>query len=607
MLFGTLIVEAQSVKIDVNAPNIVEEGEVFKIVYTVNKKCNDLRITQVPGMQITGRMQGSSMSSVWTNGSNVTKYAYTFTYTMVPLKAGKYTLPAATATIGGKTYKSDEINLEVIESSNKNSQASSASSSSASSSQNSGEQVRSESRVTKDNLVAKTEFNRRTVYIGEPLRLTMGLYYNVALSNITDVKFPDFKGFMVQEIKGPDKIVPKRVKYNNSIYYNAMIRKVLLYPQQVGDIKIDPFQIECLVREQVSSGDDFMDSFFGNVTTSKITRTSNPVTIHVRPLPKKGQPADFSGAVGDFSVSSSVSSDTVKANDAITYKFKVSGRGNIKLLTKPDIKFPADFEVYDPKITKNINSDASGMYGTVTYEYLVIPRYAGNFSIPKVKFSFFKTSDAKYHTVTAKGYNIRVGRNPNAQASSNNQPVVQSFNKQDIKTLGSDIRYIKTGNLKLRDRSSYFYGTSLFWWAFIFPLILFILGSIVNRRRIAANSDIVRVKNRAANKMSIKRMKAALKAMKAHDSGLFYEEVLKALWGYMSYKLNIDMVKLNRDNISDKLKDHGVSDDIIRDFINILDDCEFAQYAPDADKASEMEKIYARGIKEITLLDKVIK
>ena len=606
MLFGTLFVQAQDVKIDVNAPNIVEEGEVFKIVYTVNKKCDDLKITQVSGMQITGRMQGSSMSSVWTNGSNVTKYVYTFTYTMVPLKVGKYSLPAAIAKVGDKTYKSDEIKLEVVESSNSNSQAS-RNSNSYDSSKNSDSKNGSENNANGNNLIAKSEINKKTVYIGEPLRLTMGLYYNVALSNITNVKFPDFKGFMVQEIKGPDKIIPKRVRYNNSIYNNAEIRKVLLYPQQTGDIKIDPYKIECLVRERATSGDDFMDSFFGNVTSKRVMRESNPLTIHVKTLPSVGKPTDFSGAVGHFSVSSSVSTDTIKANDAITYKFKVSGRGNIKLLTKPEIKFPADFEVYDPKVTKNIKNDASGMSGAVTYEYLVIPRYAGNFSIPKVKFSYFNTSDKKYHTVFAKGYDIRVGRNANAELNLNNQPVVESFNKQDIKTIGSDIRYIKTGNLNLRDKSGYFYGTSLFWWAFIFPLILFLLGSIVNRRRIAVNSDIVRVKNRAANKMSIKRMKAALKAMKADDSSLFYEEVLKALWGYMSYKLNIDRVMLSRDNISDKLKEHGTSDDMVEDFIRILDDCEFAQYAPDAANTSEMEKIYERGLKEITLLDKVIK
>ncbi|MFA6807102.1 MAG: BatD family protein, partial [Bacteroidales bacterium] len=563
MLFGTLFVQAQDVKIDVNAPNIVEEGEVFKIVYTVNKKCDDLKITQVSGMQITGRMQGSSMSSVWTNGSDVTKYVYTFTYTMVPLKVGKYSLPAAIAKVGDKTYKSDEIKLEVIESSNNNSQASSSSTSN-DSSNNSDNRSRTESKANRNNLIAESEINRKTVYIGEPLKLTMGLYYNVALSNITNVKFPDFKGFMVQEIKGPDKIVPKRVKYKNSIYNNAEIRKVLLYPQQTGDIKIDSYQIECVVREQVADGDDFMDSFFGNVTSTRVMRASNPLTVHVKPLPTMGKPADFSGAVGQFSVSSSVSTDTIKANDAITYKFKVSGSGNIKLLTKPEIKFPADFEVYDPKVTKNIKNDDSGMSGTVTYEYLVIPRYAGHFSIPEVKFSYFNTSDKKYNTLLAKGYDIRVGRNANAQLNSNNQPVVESFNQQDIKTIGSDIRYIKTGNLNLRDKSGYFYGTSLFWWAFIFPLILFLLGSIVNRRRIAANSDIVRVKNRAANKMSIKRMKAASKAMKANDSSLFYEEVLKALWGYMSYKLNIDRVMLSRDNISDKLKEHGTSDEMIK-------------------------------------------
>ena len=302
-----------------------------------------------------------------------------------------------------------------------------------------------------------------------------------------------------------------------------------------------------------------------------------------------------------------LSADTINANEAITYKVIFSGRGNLKLLQAPTVNFPLDFESYEPKATKDIQTTEQGMVGNVTYEWVVIPRYSGEYKIPAIRFSYFDTQSNSYKTISGKEYSIYVRKG----VEKSNEGIagvnsVQSFKKEDIRQVGEDIRYLKTGSLRLQKAGVRFFGTWSYWLSLLLPLVIFIVGALLNRRRIKANADVARVKNKAATKMARKRLKVAAIAMKNQNAEQFYEETLKALWGYMSYKLNIDRAELSRDNINELLLRKGVSEELQKEFIQILDTCEYARYAPGSDSNQEMDKVYVQSIEVITKLDKAI-
>ena len=330
-----------------------------------------------------------------------------------------------------------------------------------------------------------------------------------------------------------------------------------------------------------------------------------PVNVTVKSLPEEGKPLGFSGTVGNVTMTTSVSADSLKTNDALTYKITFKGTGNLKLIKAPEVNFPPDFEVYDPKTTSDVRTVKNGTTGTVTFEYLVIPRFAGDYTVPAVRYSFFDTSSKTYKTLNGKEYKIHVEKGRD-DGTSSGAAAVQSFKKEDVRMLGEDIRYIKTGNSRLKEKGVHYYGTSAFWLSYLVPFVLFVAGMFLNRQRIKANADLVRVKSKTANKMAQKRLRAAAAAMKAANSESFYEEVLKAMWGYVSYKLNIAASNLNRDNISEILTKRGVDAALIQNFIDVLDNCEFARYAPDSGKNEEMDKVYRSSLEVITKLDKAI-
>lgn len=601
---GLLLVSSLSFGQDVSfvasAPNIVEVGEQFRLAYAINKKGSNLQVPTLDGFNLLmGPSTSSSTSFSSINGQVSQSVAYTYTYVLEGTKEGNYTVAPATIVIDGKQYKSNVLTIQVVKGGGNASQGRGQSSESA--------QVENAESVNANSLFVRVDVSRRSLYIGESVVATVKVYSKVNLVNFGRNKFPSFSGFLAEEMPTPERIELVRETYDGQIYNTGVIRKMLLFPQHTGEITIEPFELECIVREKLSNTRNFFDDFFGNYRDVKVARKSPPIRIEVKELPTQGKPLGFSGTVGNIAMSTSVSTDTIKANDAITYKIVFSGSGNLKLIEKPNINFPPDFEVYDPKITKDIKNGVGGMTGMVTFEYLIIPRYSGDYKIPAMSYSFFNPQTASYKTLQGEEYNIHVLKGAEKGSGSLANTGVQSFKKEDVKMLGEDIRYIKTGNLGLHAQNTRFYGTIFYLLAFLIPLVLFILGMIVTRRRIKANADIVRVKNKAANKMARKRMKVAEIAMKNHNGESFYDEVLKSMWGYVSYKLNIDRAELNKENISDLLKKKGVDDTLINDFIEVLNVCEFARYAPGSDSAQEMDKIYANGIGIITKLDKAIR
>lgn len=600
LFFTSLTVWGQGVEFEASAPSVVEVGEQFRLTYSLNRKGTNLQVPTLEGFNLLmGPSTGSSSSFSSINGKVTQSVSYTYTYVLEGTKEGTFQIPPATVTVEGKEYRSNTLSVEVVKGSGNNANRSGRRGEPA-------EQSEGNVAVNENNLFVKVDVSRRNLYIGESLVATIKVYSKVNLVSFGRTKFPSFDGFLAEDIPTPQQIELVRETYNGEIYKVGVLRKVLLFPQHTGEITIEPFEVECIVRQQLASSRSFFDDFFGNYRDIKALRLSRPVKINVRELPVAGRPAGFSGTVGNISMRTSLSADTIRANDALTYKVTFSGVGNLKLFSAPVVNFPTDFESYEPKVTKDIKTGENGMSGTVTYEYVLIPRYAGEYRIPAVTFSYFDPAAHSYRSISGESYDIHVLKG-NVNTSGDNTTAVQSFKKEDVRQLGQDIRFIRTGDLQLRPKGGNFFGTTIYWLAFIIPFLLFVIGAILNRRRIEANADLVRVKNKTANKMARKRMKSAAAAMKNRNTEQFYEEVLKALWGYVSYKLNIDMAELNRDNISDILQRKSVDSTLIQDFITVLDTCEFARYAPAANPSQEMDQVYENGIAIITKLDKAIK
>ena len=605
LLFISNIVYSQDVEFKASAPTVVETDEQFRLSFSVNKEGENLKVPTLEGFELLMGPSTSHSSSISIiNGKTTKNVSYTYTYLLAASKPGVYKIKPATIVVDGKTYSSNELTIEVVKAST-NRQT------------NSGQtggyddeerHAQSSAAINEKNLFVKVDVSRKNLYLGESMVATLKIYSKVDLANLGRSKFPSFSGLLVEEMPMPQHIELTRETYNGEIYHVGTLRKVLLFPQHTGEIVIEPFELECIVRQRMTGGgNSFFDDFFGNYRDVRVMRRSSPITINVKELPQAGKPVGFSGTVGNISMSTSISADTINANEAITYKINFSGNGNLKLMTSPTIDFPLDFEVYDPKENKNVSTSVNGMSGNVSFEYVIIPRYSGDYKIPAVKYSYFDPKSKSYKAIVGKEYNIHVRKGAEKTVMEGGDAnVIQSFKKEDIRQVGSDIRYIKTGDLKLSPKGIHFYGTLSYWLSLLIPAVLFLLAIFLNRQRIKANADVVRVKNKAATKMARKRLKQASTAMKNHNSEQFYDEVLKALWGYMSYKLNIDRAELNRENISGILLSKNVGEELNNEFIGLLDTCEFARYAPGSNSDQEMDKVYTHSIDVITRLDKCL-
>ena len=595
-VIGGAKVFAQETKFTASAPSVVEVGEQFRLSFVLNKQGENLQVPTLQGFDLlAGPSLSTSFNTSIINGKMEQSSEYTYTYVLEAREEGEYTVAPATITVDGKEYKSSPLKIKVIKGSDKPKGNNNASSSGI-------REDRGSSTITDDDLFLRMEVSRNSLYVGESLTATLKVYARVNLVDVQGKKIPPFDGFLTEDVKIP-QIRLEREEYNGKIYDRVgVLQKTILFPQHAGTLTIDPYELICVVRQRVAGrSNSIFDDFFGQSRDVRVICKSKPVKITVKPLPEAGKPLGFSGMVGTLAMTTSTSTDTLRANDALTYKVVLRGTGNMKLLEAPKISFPHDFDVYDPKVIKDIN----GTSGTVTFEYLVIPRYAGEYKIPAVQYSYFDPQSGTYKILTGKEYTVRVAKG-NESGQGTGEAALQSFKKEDVRMLGQDIRYIKTGKSDLRQRGVQYFATMEYWLSFLIPFVLFVVGMILNRRRIKANADLVRVKSKTANKMAQQRLRAASVAMKDGNSELFYQEVLNALWGYVSYKLNISASELNRDNISEHLTRRGADTTLIQGFIEVLDHCEYARYAPGANQDEEMDKVYKDSLSIIMKLDKAI-
>ena len=599
-VIGIGSVLAQDVEFKVSAPSVVEVGEQFRLEYVLTQQGENLKLPTLKGFELlAGPSMSTSFSMSSVNGKTTTTSEYTYTFVLSASEEGEFTITPATITVDGKEVKSDAVTIKVVKGSSQHQQSATQG--------GRREEVREGTSIKKDDIFLRLELSRNSLYVGESLVATLKIYTRVGLSGFGRSKFPPFDGFFAEEMKVPQTVEFNREEYNGQVYDVGILQQTVLFPQHAGTLSIDAFELECIVRQRLSRGgrsffDDFFDSNYRNV---RVMTKSSPVQVKVNSLPEEGKPLGFTGTVGKITMTTSISTDSLMVNDALTYKVTFKGTGNLKMIKAPAIEFPPDFEVYDPKTTSNVSTSTGGMSGTVTFEYLIIPRFAGDYTIPAIEYPVFDSATKKYKTLRGQEYHVSVakGRENSTDTGSSS---VQSFRKEDVRVLGEDIRYIKTGNIRLREKGVHYYGTTAYVLSFLIPALLFLIGMLLNRQRIKANADLVRVKSKTANKMAQKRLRMAAVALKAGNAESFYEEVLKAMWGYVSYKLNVEASNLNRDNINEILTKRNIDSALIQQFIELLDTCEFARYAPDSAKNEEMDKVYKNSLQVITKLDKAI-
>ena len=583
---------ADEITFTANAPEVVVSGDQFRLSYTVNsQKVRDFRAPSIQGFEV---LMGPSRSTQYQNYNGVVTNSITFTYILMAEKEGTYKIPGATIVADGNNYTSNSVEIKVLPPDQSSSNAGSGRASSSRNQANSG-------KITDKELFMLATVNKTSAYEQEAILLTYKIYTQVNLTGLNgDV--PDLKGFHTQEVELPNQKTFTLEHYNGRNYNTTVWRQFVLFPQQTGKIEIPSVTFEGTVSQRVASADPF-DAFFNGGNYINITKNlvTPKLAIDVKALPA-GKPSNFSGGVGEFTLSSSISTQELKTNDAVTIKLVISGTGNMKLINTPEVGFPQDFEIYDPKVENKFNLTRNGLAGNKVIEYLAIPRHAGTYTIPPIEFSYFDLKSQSYKTLKTDAYTLNV-----AKGEGNSDQVVANFtSKEDLKVLGQDIRYIKTGETRLTKKDDYFFGSMSYYMWYIIPLALFIAFMMAYRKQAMENANVAKVRTKKANKVATKRMKNAGKLLAEKKSEAFYDEVLKALWGYISDKLSMPVSQLSKDNIEEELQKHQVADDLIKEFINNLNECEFARYAP-GNQDEKMDKIYSSAIDVISKMENSIK
>ncbi|CCZ69279.1 BatD family protein [Bacteroides gallinaceum] len=582
-----------------DAPEVVVSGDQFRLTFTVNtQKVKDFLAPSIKGFDVLmGPTRSQQSSTQIINGKVSSSSSITYTYILMAGKEGTYTIPAASIEVDGEKVFSNALTIKVLppDQTAGNSQANQGGGGSSSSrGQIAG------SRITDKDLFITATASKTTVYEQEAILLTYKVYTSVNLRQLME-DMPDMKGFQMQEIQLPQQKQYSMEHYNGRNYNTIIWRQYVLFPQQTGKLEIPAVTFDGVVAQQTISDDPF-DAFFngGGYIEVKKKIVAPKVVINVKPLPVK--PANFSGGVGEFTMTSSINAKEVKTNDAVTIKLTIKGAGNMKLITSPEVKFPEDFEVYDPKVTNNFDVSRAGLSGTQTIEYLAIPRHAGNFTIPPVEFVYFDLKSQSYKTLKTEAYDLKVEK-----GKGNADQVIADFtNKENVKVLGQDVRFIKLGDTTLTPKGEVFFGTMGYWLGYLIPFIVFVALVVFFRKQAAENANVAKVKTKKANKVATKRMKLAGKLLAENKKNEFYDEVLKALWGYISDKLSIPVSQLSKDNIEAELTKHGVAEDVTKTFINALNECEFARYAP-GDENEAMDKVYATSVDAIGKMENSIK
>ena len=599
IIYHFSLLTSMSQTLTASAPSHVSVGEQFRLTYTINtQNVSDFRAGNIPEELevLIGPNRSTQSSYQMINGHTSSSSSVTYTYIVVATKNGSYTIPAAHATVDGKNIASNTLSIKVT--GNARSQANQGVGSQRQQ-DDEGEMRDAGSRISGSDLFIKVSANKKRVFEQEPILLTYKVYTLVSLTQL-EGKMPDLKGFHTQEVDLPQQKSFKIETVNGRPYHTVTWSQYVMFPQLSGKLQIPSITFNGIVVQQNRNIDPF-EAFFnggsGYVEVKKQIQAPG-IEVQVDPLPQR--PANFSGGVGKFNISAQLEKSEVKANDPIKLRVIVSGIGNLKLIKQPEVVFPKDFDKYDAKITDKTKLTTNGVEGSMIYDILAVPRHQGQYEIPPIEFTYFNTDTKTYETSHSEGFTIDVAK------GSGSGSVNVFSGQEDLQLLNKDIRYIKTGNVRQHSLDEFFFGSMGYWVSLGVLALSFISLFIIFRQRAIENANITKQRGKKANKVATKRLRKASRLMADNKPGEFYDEVLRALWGYVGDKLNIPVEQLSHDNISQRLAERAVSDETIAQFIGALDECEFERYAP-GDPKGNMNKVFDKAMTAIEKIEGTMK
>jgi len=595
LLFLLLINAAYSQKAAFTAnanKKIVSLNDYFQLTFTIrNADAKSFSPPKFTNFKVLAGPSTSSSSNIqFINGKMSHSTSYSYTYTLQPSKVGKFTIGPASCTVKGKKTTSNSVKMEVVK---------------GKSSPSGTQQSNTSSPTTREeDLILKVSVDKTNVYQGEQVTATYKIYTRVNISNGSISKMPGSTGFWANQIEMPQQL---HFTQENK-YHVATVWKVALFPQRSGELTVDPMEMDFVIRIKIQKrrrsifDDLFDDPFFGGFGSYKdIKKTikSNSVKIKVKPLPTINKPQNFNGAVGKYALKATLDKTETKSNEPLTLNIKISGEGNLKLIESPMIdELPADFETYEPKIIEKMVKGSSKIKGTKTFEYLLIPRRGGEYKLPPITFSYFDLSKKDYITLNSSPFTIKVEKGE----GQGEVITATGISKEEVELLGQDVRFIKTGDIKFHKKGKYFFDSPAFFSLALAPFLLFTLFFFYRRRQAEIASDVILMKRRRATKVAKKRLAIAKKHFRTGEKKLFYDEVSKAIWGYLSDKLNISQSELSKEKVQMALKAKGVGKDKVRALMDIIDTSERALFSPSSDAAG-MEKVYISTVQIISEIE----
>ena len=594
---------AEKVTFEANSPLTVAVGEAFRVEFALNAKPDGdtFKAPSFEGFDVLAGpaiSQGSSVQIV--NGSMTKSVSYTYTFVLLPQAAGNVTIGAAEVKVDGSSYRTRQLPIEIVN----EGEGSRAQQQQGGSNRADDTQADAQSRIGKDDILLRAVVSRSSVYKNEPLHVAFKLYTRVPYVNIVPESAPSFNGFWSQDLSDPNSARVGRETYAGKVYETRVLYDYLLYPQQVGSLTIDPVDMTGVAQVVVQSR--HADPFFGGgreVFNVPRKVQSQRATVQVKALPA-GAPASFSGAVGNFTMDTQFPSERIAANSGATVTVKISGTGNLTFVQAPKLPLPTSFEQYNVKTTESINTSAAGISGYRQFEYPFIARAEGTYEVEPVEFSYFDPSRMQYMTLKSKALELEI--TPDAKGGGD-ALVVQGrgMSKEEVKLLGQDIRFIKLGSPQLRSVREPFLFSAAYWVLFFGILILFAMVYVALRRQIRESQNVALLRGKRANKVAVQRFRAAKRYMEEQNRHAFYEEMLRALWGYMSDKFNIPVANLTKENVREELHKRGVSSEESQRFTAIITKCDEAQYSPAA--SARMTEVYGEGVDIISRIEAMIK
>ena len=601
---------AQTLKVE--GPGVVSLDETFRIVFTADARMSDFNWPGTDDFDVVWGPQKGSMSSVnIINGKRTSTRQETVTYLLQPRRTGTFTIAAATAKVDKQEVSSSTLRIEVVAGQQQAQPSGNAQQQSQQGQQNQ-QQTQPDRRqqndaattgtVSNDDIFLRMTLNKTNVVKGEPITATLKIYTRADIAGFEDIKFPTFNGFWSKETVTVNNLEFNRENVNGTIYNSALLRQYVLIPQQSGTLSIDPAEMVCQLRVRTSGGSplSIFDDFFDQYQTIRKRISTPTIQVKVRDLPA-GAPASFGGGVGDFKISAKLSKEGIKSNEAASLIVTISGNGNLSMLQAPKVDFPPDFEVYDLKTTDK--TSASGTSGSKTFEYPFIPRSHGDFVIPSIQYSYYDIAHGKYATTATGDIAVTIEKGEEIAGSG---VAMAGTNRQSVRSLAEDIRYIALGDGNLKKKGAFFAGSPLFFALLAALVLIFLAVNYLLRKGRARRADVAGSKNRRANKMARARLKSAESYLKQGLSGAYYEELHKALLGYVSDKLMIPVADLSKDTIREKLLERGVRDESVSALTDLIDKCEFARYSPDSGQA-QMENEYNEAVQAISAIEGQLK